>query len=424
MASRRLLDLYAIANASAAIARKHLLIRSHQITHYAATTSVGIGRTSRRPQPVPVRHEATPSPQGARPEGQAQARHYAPASSPPEPSTPLPGLAATKSPPPLRRHAPPPLEPAKSLQTTYESRIPSETADPPMMSETHADMLGREDIPAGGLTRGLNKEPFYLRHGKTSQVLSNLPRAKIPRAAETEHPKGATARISSSEFMRDLSQQQTTEGLPADGGKDAIPRETMVDQSGEVTEEVDSSELTRDLSHNSEPGKAMRNLLGKGEGGRVPRETVADRPGEVSGDINSSEFVRKLPQQEDEEKVLEEWGSQAFMSRKARGLFGVRPGLKVPQKDAGQRNAESVSKPASKPEPQQKEEEDILNAIAEEIERERVVVDQKEVEGIAVEVHRQMSVDKVCGVPRNAANSYADRTARLTQGYPFSSSRR
>ena len=41
MASRRLIDLYTIANASAAIVQKHVLIRTHQLNHYRATTSIG-----------------------------------------------------------------------------------------------------------------------------------------------------------------------------------------------------------------------------------------------------------------------------------------------------------------------------------------------------------------------------------------------
>ncbi|KAI5854626.1 ABC1 family-domain-containing protein [Tricharina praecox] len=305
MASRRLLDLYAIANASTAIARKHLLIRSHQITHYAATSSIGLGRTSQRPQPVPVRHEATPSapPQGTQPEGVAQDHHYAPSTSPPPPPTPRSDLSISQSPPSLRRHAPPSPETAKRLQAAYETRIPSQTADPPMMPETHADVLGQEDIRAEDLTRGLNEDSFYLRHGTTSQVLSNLPRAKIPRTAESEQPRGVT------------------------------------------------------------------------EG------------------INSSEFVRELPQQEKAEKELEELGNQAFMSRRARGLFGVKPGLKMPQKGA-QQSAENIVKPVTKPESSRKEEEDIVKAVAEEIEREQVVVDQKAIEGIAAEVRKEMNFEK------------------------------
>ena len=381
MASRRLLDLYAIANASVTIAREHLLIRSHQITHYAATTSIGIGRTtSQRPQPVPVRHEApspTPSPEGKQPEGVSQDHHYSPVSNLPAPPTPRSNLNIAQSPPSPHRHAPPSLEAAKRLQAVYESRIPSETADPPMMPETHADVLGQEDIRAEDLTRGLNEDSFYLCHGKMSQAPSNLPRAKIPRVTEADQPKGVTKGINSSGFMR---------GLPADG---------KVEVGGKVPSEA--------------------------EGERIPREAEADQPRTVAKEINSSEFMRDLPQEEEGEKVLEELGNQAFTSRRARGLFGVRPSLKMlPKKTAAQPSAEDVAKPVELT--PKEEEEDIVRAVAEDVERDQVVVDRQEVEGIAAEVRREMNV-KVRYAPRNAANSYADRRTRLTQSSPLSSSR-
>jgi hypothetical protein len=154
MASRRLLDLFAIANASAAVARKHFLIRSHQLTHYAATSSIlntrrqqqqhppqkdySSGETTTEP-PIPAVETSPPPPLK---EGIAQDHHF------------VPGEGTTAA--------------AKVLQHQYEHTIPSETADPPV-------------IPDETLAQGINGETFYSRPEEMSDVASNLPRVKIPR---------------------------------------------------------------------------------------------------------------------------------------------------------------------------------------------------------------------------------------------------
>jgi hypothetical protein len=161
MASRRLLDLFAIANASAAVARKHFLIRSHQLTHYAATSSILNARRQQQQQPPPQKDYSpgetttrppvpaveTPQPPPQPKEGIAQDHHF------------FPGEGTTAA--------------AKDLQHQYEHTIPSETADPPV-------------IPDETLAQGINGETFYSRPEETSDVASNLPRVKIPRESVGE----------------------------------------------------------------------------------------------------------------------------------------------------------------------------------------------------------------------------------------------
>jgi aarF domain-containing kinase len=219
MASRRLIDLFAIANVSASIARKHLLIRSHQLNVYAATTS--IGKTLKyRPQP-PVKD----TPSQSQKEGVEQDHHYTPSTENSAPSKPKPkdDLAIHQNktdtrPPPDEALKPRTLPPedAKRLQHQYEATIPSETADPPSMPETHRDVVGQSDIKAEKLTEGINSDVFYLRHGGTSSVMSNLPRAKIPHATERDQPSSASG-INAMEFSRGtdevLAGEKELEGL-------------------------------------------------------------------------------------------------------------------------------------------------------------------------------------------------------------------
>ncbi|KAF8244753.1 ABC1-domain-containing protein [Wilcoxina mikolae CBS 423.85] len=213
MASRRLIDLFAIANASSSIARKHLLIRSHQLNVYAATTS--IGKTLKyRPQP-PVKD----TPSQPKKEGVEQDHHYTPSTANSATSKPKPNDDITRhqnktdtrqtQDEALKSRTPPP-EAAKRLQHQYETTIPSETADPPSMPETHRDVVGQGDIKAENLTEGINDDVFYLKHGGTSSVMSNLPRAKIPRDTEGGQPRSAGG-INAMEFSRGAAEVSEVE---------------------------------------------------------------------------------------------------------------------------------------------------------------------------------------------------------------------
>ncbi|KAL7271006.1 hypothetical protein RUND412_006263 [Rhizina undulata] len=167
MASRRLVDLIALVNASTSIAQKHLLIRSHQLNVYTSTSTVcKVFRSSRPIQPstpAVAKHASTPSPP------------FDQASSSPASETPNP------------RKTPPPEE-AKRLQYESESPIPSVVAEAPSTApENHDETVNNQEyMPSEKLTQGLNEEVFYLRHARASPVLSNLPRMKIPRNPEGE----------------------------------------------------------------------------------------------------------------------------------------------------------------------------------------------------------------------------------------------
>ncbi|KAI5820032.1 aarF domain-containing kinase [Pyronema omphalodes] len=210
MASRRLLDLCAIANASSAIAKKHFLIRRHQLNIYAATSSLGRSlRASQRPH-----YEASESRSQSQPEGVAQDHHYTPGAgntSNPQPqsdlnvnqnsldSRPFPASetrAQTSSQQathtvysaPSSHTTPPPPSVAKKLQHESEHTIPRQTADPPTTEK---------------LSEGKNDEVFYEQHGKTSEVLSNLPRAKIPHATATDQGSQTAEGVDADVFMRE-----------------------------------------------------------------------------------------------------------------------------------------------------------------------------------------------------------------------------
>jgi aarF domain-containing kinase len=268
MASRRLIDLYAIANASAAIVRKHVLIRTHQLNHYGATTSIGKALNGRvSPQfttlagtvlpgtPIDGRHrvrkegtdqdhrytpgegsikhpkpendliidqkptEGVPLPDGtvnpadisaastrSYKDGFEQDVDYIPGNGHPKPTTDqkVTQEASDGTINPVGTPASGGRPSPKQLQHQYETTIPSETADPPTMPETRNDVLGQEEVNAEKLTEVINADVFYPR---SSSVLSNLPRVKIPTASVGEQPI-LGERINAEEYSQRLGEKE------------------------------------------------------------------------------------------------------------------------------------------------------------------------------------------------------------------------
>ncbi|KAA8910898.1 ABC1 family-domain-containing protein [Sphaerosporella brunnea] len=327
MSSRRLLDLFALANASATIARKHFLIRSHQLGHYAATSSILKARVQ------PARSDVAAPPQK---EGVAQDHHYEPGEATttsrgeipihPTAETPV-GEVKRKEGITQDRHffpgegttaATTTATDAKQLQHKYERTIPPETAAPPVLPETHADVVDQEAVPAEKLSGGANSDRFYLRHAKTSDVASNLPRVKIP------------------------------------------------------------------------------------------HKIVGEQPGGFPG-VNNEEFTRmSVPSKEEttaaEDRKMEELGAQVFQSRRARGLFGVKPKLQgmngpaskyraaaeneraqLEQMARVERHLRAITEEAEKNAEEEKEKE-IEQAVVDEARREELKVADAEIKDIAAEI--------------------------------------
>jgi aarF domain-containing kinase len=362
MASRRLLDLFAIANTSAAVVRKHFLIRSHQLNHYAATSSILKARVQ------PIRRDARGGDNEVK-GGPTQDHNHTPyptttTQTPSRGEAPIPATETLNSEATVRKEGiaqdhqyargegiiathTKTTEDAKRLQHQYEHTIPRETADPPVIPESHADAPGQEGTNAKELTKGMNGDLFYLRHAKSSDVVSNLPRVKIPRHPEGEQPAS-------------------------------------------------------------------------------------------SGGINAMEFTRNL-QEKGEDREMEGLGAQVFQSRRARGLFGVKPNLQAlkPEWKADEpaakyrataenkpthieQTAQMVTDKARRNHLQGKE---IEQAVAEEAQREQVKVDEMEIKEIAAEISQGVREfnDRVRLSPLGTAPHAG---GKLTQSSTISSSQK
>lgn len=131
MASRRLLDLYAISQVSASIARKSLLIHSQQLVATIET----IRRVTTTFNTEPARLVKKPS-------------SFPPVASP---------LVKKR---PSYKHDQPTLD---------SSSMPATNAAPLVgLPQTHKDEEGQSELQTGKLTDGINADVFYLRHGLES----------------------------------------------------------------------------------------------------------------------------------------------------------------------------------------------------------------------------------------------------------------
>lgn len=151
MASRRLLDLLAVIDASSAVAKRRYLIRSQQFGVYTSGSSI-FASFRRRP------HNNSPRQTGPSNE---------------TPSSTQPASTAAHTIPDLTSPSASPSE----LRNPPEPSAPPVAAGPP----TRDDTPSQQDTPADEPTRGTNDATFYLRHARASPALSGMPRMKIQR---------------------------------------------------------------------------------------------------------------------------------------------------------------------------------------------------------------------------------------------------
>ena len=298
----------AFMSAGASVGRKHLLIRQNQLNLYTKTSSLFNSRATPRRTVNPTSAAASA----------VDAEH------------------------------------AKAAQHAAEKPpIPSVTADPPATNpETHADVRGEGNIPAEKLTEGINGETYYLHHTHTSETVSNLPRAKIPRSVAGESNPTAEGEVAP---LGDTDVEGTPEHAKIaqhNAEKEPIPRvtadppvvnpETHADVKGEGN--IPSEKLTEGINgelyylHHNKASETVSNLPRakiprhtQGEASRMPEGEVAPLPSVQRDMVRDVE--EKVVEGEKEEEQLERLGGMVFMSRRARGLA-------KPIKKPGGRDAE------------------------------------------------------------------------------------
>ncbi|KAI9826861.1 MAG: hypothetical protein M1832_005800 [Thelocarpon impressellum] len=280
MAGKRLVDLAALLSASRQVARQHGVLRSRQLDVYGKTSSLahavreqtervtltaraaadlarrlnedGPGRSEERP--VPSR-ESTAGDSGRRRGGAGgiqQDHHYeasqanAAAQPPPEgeleveqrqaerdplPDGTIPPDGGPSSQPP-ERNSPPPQR-ARRLQREAESQIPSTAAEQAPIE------------PTNELSRGHDEDVFYDRSERNSEVLSGLPRVKIPKQSES-------------------AQEGMSKGINADVFYSTSQKSTP-QAGGHPEQEADGEGVNTDIFHSPRIAKLLRGGVEKND---------------------------------------------------------------------------------------------------------------------------------------------------------------
>lgn len=185
MASRRLLDLFALADASAAIVRKHLLLRSAQLDLYVATSSICRGTPIHRYDPV--------TNADANPDATAKLPQYAALPREPRPEPELPVAGGSNAERFHLRPPDPPAVPPPHAEAAIPPAIPPANAAIPAGGCSTAAGFPRHVPPPHGY-EALGQQAFQSRRARGLLAAGSPPftRAAVPvdgahaPAAETE----------------------------------------------------------------------------------------------------------------------------------------------------------------------------------------------------------------------------------------------
>ncbi|EOD46446.1 putative molecular chaperone protein [Neofusicoccum parvum UCRNP2] len=205
MAGRRLLDAAKLFNATRAVAKQHIALRSHQFDIYTKTSTVAkavknqtdrITVTARAAIALSQRFNEPP-PSYARSEATSAERDEH-----------IPRQSTVKG------DDGPIEQKSGRLQREAESQIPGRSAD----SE-------------GNLTTEPNADVFQFRSGKTSPEFSSLPRVKIPKVAETA--QGGKEEVDTGAINADVYYSADGQGK-----NDSIPGGQAIPEQEEVPEGI------------------------------------------------------------------------------------------------------------------------------------------------------------------------------------------
>lgn len=194
MASRRLLDLFALADASAAVARKHLLLRSAQLNLFAATSSIGRGTATPIRRYDPTTNTTTHAKTDARSGADAGATAK-PSQDATPPSKPMPAADGNNAERFRLRPSAPPADlsspHAKAAILPAKAAIPRTVAaeQPPAGGAGGAAGFARDVPPprGNGELEALGQQAFQSRRARGLLAAGSPPlaRAAVPPAANT-----------------------------------------------------------------------------------------------------------------------------------------------------------------------------------------------------------------------------------------------
>lgn len=220
----------------------------------------------------------------------------------------------------------PPADEAKRLQRQAEKQIPSQAAEPPLTEASTPDTVSSSAASAKDSSVNQQQDAFYSPSSKTGEVLSALPRVKLPRAtAVTQEgdPRVPDVRINQDVFYSS-DQANKSEAVPE---VQAVPEQ-----------EGPSEDLYSELFHSPKVAKLLR---------EQPREGKSTKGLDLldTGDVRPN--MTKPPQEKDQ---------AAFNLRASQGEHAARqtePGTVSESKETSeeeetQQFAEDIAKDAEK----------------------------------------------------------------------------
>lgn len=281
MAGMKLLDLAAVFNASRPVLRHHVALRRRQLDVYVRTSSLTKAVRSQIDPYIQTAQAAAYFSRRMRDASMQGSRRYLHAQSGPARRSLMGKAESGANVDRAQSHLSP--EESRRLQRQSESQIPSQAADPPSNQASDRDSTS--------LTGSHDKDVFYSRPQEAGPVLSELPRAKIPK--HTEATQGSDEHVKDGQINSDVF-------YSSNGRQDApsIPELEAVPEQEQTPEDVNT-----DVFHSPRIAK----LLGKEGHGAVGKDalrpkaassTPIERTGMARGKDQDTFNVRSSEQQE------------------------------------------------------------------------------------------------------------------------------
>ncbi|KAI4204435.1 MAG: hypothetical protein LQ350_001192 [Teloschistes chrysophthalmus] len=189
--------------------------------------------------------------------------------------------AQSSIPKPANDPATPPPEEARRLQRQAERQIPSQTAEPPptVASDIKAASNGLSEAAELGVDQ--EQDLFYTASGKAGQVLSALPRVKLPK--NTVDDQHSIDRVPDDRINQDVFYSSAPEDRDQ-----TVPHQQAIPQQNEPSEEMyselfHSPKVAKMLKGKPKPSEPSKGLDLKGVTG-TPSESDGSIP---AGDTES-----------------------------------------------------------------------------------------------------------------------------------------